>query len=301
MPLAELRDLVLRHEASGAALPSGVLVSRVTSGPQEISMTGTVLAVVAQGEKTLALGDRQLRYAAGQYLVASLDLPVSGRWTRASREEPALGFGLVIRPALVAELLLNPAAREFPRHRRGASAPSALAVCDAPPELVDAAVRMLRLVDRPRDIPVLAPLVEREILWRLIAGPQGETVRQLGLADSSLSNVGRAVQWIRDHYDQAVRVDDLAEIASMSPSAFHRSFAAVTAMSPIQFQKRIRLQEARLRLLADPRDVAGAGHAVGYESASQFSREYRRLFGLPPGRDATRMRSAEYAGARLGP
>jgi len=260
-------------------------------------MTGTVLAVVAQGEKTLALGERQFRYGAGQYLVASLDLPISGRWTRASREEPALGFGLTIRPAVVAELLLNPAARDFPRHRRGAAAPSGIAVCDASPELVDAAVRMLRLLDRPQDLPVLAPLVEREILWLLVTGPQGETVRQLGLADSSLSSVGRAVQWIRDHYDQSVRVDDLASIAAMSPSAFHRSFAAVTAMSPIQFQKRIRLQEARLRLMADPHDVAGAGHAVGYESASQFSREYRRLFGLPPGRDALRLRSAEYAGA----
>lgn len=293
MTLAELRDLVSRHAGSPElARLDGVLASRVTRpGPQEASMSGAVLALIAQGEKTLALGERQFRYGAGQYLVASLDLPVTGRFTRASPEEPALGFGLTIRASAVAELLLHPAARDFPRHRRGASAPSGIAVSDAPPELVDAAVRMLRLLDRPRDLPVLAPLVEREILWLLMGGPQGETVRQLGLADSSLSSVGRAVRWIRDHYDQSLRVDDLADLAAMSPSAFHRSFAAVTAMSPIQFQKRIRLQEARLRLMADPRDVAGAGHAVGYGSASQFSREYRRLFGLPPGQDAARMRA----------
>ena len=161
---------------------------------------------------------------------------------------------------------------------------------NASDDLVDAVVRMLRLPDHPRDLPVLAPMIEREILWRLITGEQGATVRQLGLADSSLAHVGRAVRWIRDHHAETFRVGDLARRSGMSASAFHRNFHAVTAMSPIQFQKQIRLQEARLLLVARPDDVAGVGQAVGYDSASQFSREYRRQFGTPPGRDAARLR-----------
>lgn len=249
------------------------------------------MALIAQGAKTLALGDRVYEYRTGQYLVASVDLPVTGQFTEASPAEPALGFGLVLRPAVIAELLLNPSAG-FPPTHRGVSTPSALAVSDASADLIDAVVRMLRLLDRPRDLPVLAPMIEREILWLLMTGPQGATVRGLGLADSSLARVNRAVGWIRDHYADAIRIDDLAQISLMSPSAFHRSFRAVTAMSPIQFQKQIRLQEARLKLLADPGDVAGVAYTVGYESPSQFNREYRRHFGTPPGKDAARLHAA---------
>ena len=153
-------------------------------------------------------------------------------------------------------------------------------------------VRLLRLLDRPRDIRVLAPLVTREILWRLITGEQGAIIRQLGLADSSLTHIARAVRWIRDHYAQSFRVEDVAQLSGMSVSAFYRNFQAVTAMSPIQFQKQIRLQEARLLLAARPTDVTGVGHLVGYDSPSQFSREYRRQFGAPPSQDAISLRTA---------
>ena len=159
-------------------------------------------------------------------------------------------------------------------------------------ELLDAIVRLLRLLDHPADQALLAPMIEREILWRLITGEQGETVRQLGLADSNLSHIARAIRWIREHRADAIRVEHLARMAQMSVSAFHRNFQAATAMSPIQFQKQIRLQEARLLLVARPDDVAGVGFAVGYDSASQFSREYRRQFGSPPGRDAARLRAS---------
>ena len=169
---------------------------------------------------------------------------------------------------------------------------------DASAELVDAAVRMLQLLDHPRDRPVLAPMIEREILWRLLTGPQGATLRQIGLADSSLSRISRAVHWIREHHAEAFRVEELAELSGMSASAFHRTFHAVTAMSPIQFQKRIRLLRARLLLVTRPDDVAGVGHEVGYDSPSQFSREYRRLFGTPPGRDAARLRRPAPADGR---
>ncbi len=153
-------------------------------------------------------------------------------------------------------------------------------------------IRLLRLLDQPRDITVLAPLIKREILWRLIIGEQGAVVRQLGLADSSLTHIARAVRWIRDHYTRSFRVEDVAQLAGMSVSAFYRNFQAVTAMSPIQFQKQIRLQEARLLLATHPNDVTGVSHRVGYDSPSQFTREYRRQFGAPPSQDAARLRGS---------
>ncbi|MDB5468112.1 MAG: transcriptional regulator, partial [Phenylobacterium sp.] len=155
--------------------------------------------------------------------------------------------------------------------------------------LVDAWLRLLSLLDRPRDIRVLAPMLEREILYRLLQGPQAEVLRQVARADSRLSRVRRAIAWIRAHYDQQLRIAALAELAGMSPASLHRHFKAVTAMSPLQFQKSLRLQHARRLLMAD-QDAARAGYAVGYESASQFSREYARLFGAPPTRDAMRLR-----------
>ena len=169
--------------------------------------------------------------------------------------------------------------------------PTGIAVRDATPDLLDPIIRLLRLLDRPGDMPVLGPMLEREILWRLLTGAQGATVRQIGLADSRLSQVARAIRHIRTRYAETLSMDDLATLAGMSPASFHRHFRAVTTMSPLQYQKQIRLQAARSRLLAEPGDVASIGFEVGYESPSQFSREYARLFGAPPGRDAERLRA----------
>ncbi len=290
--MEELRSLLERHaRPDGTTAIDGVLIGRAEwAHESSTSMSGMVMALIAQGAKTLALGDRVYEYRAGQYLVASVDLPVTGHYTEASRECPALGFGLRLDPPAIAELLLQTQPAGLTRGD-GGGAPSALAVSDAPPELVDAAVRMLRLLDRPRDIPVLAPLIKREILWRLITGEQGAAVRHLGLAGSSLSHVAHAVRWIRDNYRETFRVDDVAKMSGMSVSAFYRNFQAVTAMSPIQFQKQIRLQEARLLLSTHPNDVTTVGHRVGYDSPSQFSREYRRQFGAPPSQDAARLRT----------
>jgi AraC-like DNA-binding protein len=293
--LAELRTLIARHARPDMTTAvDGVLVSKVErpSAPYP-SMTGTVLALVAQGAKRLALGDRVYDYRAGQYLVASVDLPVTGHFVDVAPEHPALGVGLVLRSSAVAELLLRAGPTDLPPAPGGA--PSGIAVSDAPDELVDAAVRMLRLLDQPRDAAVLAPLIEREIVWRLLSGDQGATVRQLGLADSSLAHVARAVRWIRDHYAESFRVEDAARVSGMSVSAFYRNFQAVTAMSPIQFQKQIRLQQARLLLATHVHDVTGVSHRVGYDSPSQFSREYRRQFGAPPSRDALRLRETAFA------
>ncbi|MFJ6483661.1 AraC family transcriptional regulator N-terminal domain-containing protein [Streptomyces sp. NPDC091682] len=301
MCLEELRTLLARHaRPDWTTAVDGVLISKVDRpDPPAPSMSGTVLAVIAQGAKRIALGERVYEYGAGQYLVASVDLPVTGQFARAAPDRPALGFGLVLEPSAVAELLLQAGPGDTPRTTSGA-APSGMAVSDAPPALLDAVVRLLRLLDEPRDRAVLAPLVKREILWRVITGEQGAAVRQLGLADSGLSHVSRAVRWIREHYAEPFRVEDVARLSGMSVSAFYRHFQAVTAMSPIQFQKQIRLQEARLLLATHPGDVTGVGHRVGYDNPSQFSREYCRQFGAPPSRDAARLRDTVRAPAPIG-
>jgi AraC-like DNA-binding protein len=272
----------------------GLLLSRVETAEPDHSLTEPLLVVMAQGGKRLLLGEEVVEYRAGECLVVAADLPVTGHFLDADAHRPALGVGVALRPAAIAPLLL-----ETPpgRWSRAGAAPPALASGPAGPDLLDAVARLLRLLDHPTDAPVLAPLVEREILWRLLTGPHGAVVRQIGLADSGLAHVGRAIRWLRANYAEPVRVEDLARLAGMSSSAFHRHFRAVTAMSPLQFQKRIRLQEARTLLVARPDDVAGVGHLVGYDSPSQFNREYRRLFGAPPGQDAARLRSTSPAGA----
>ncbi|MEU9889820.1 AraC family transcriptional regulator [Sphaerisporangium sp. NPDC051011] len=292
MDLDELRSLLARHARPDTTTAiNDVLISKVERrAPPSPSMSGTVLALIAQGGKRIALGDRVYEYHAGQYLIASVDLPINGHFTEASPERPALGLGLTLHPAAVAEILLQAAPGDLPPSTGGA--PSGLAVSTASIELLDAVIRLVRLLDRPRDITVLAPLIKREILWRLITGEQGAAVRQLGLADSGLNHIARAVQWIRDHYMRSFRVEDVAQLSGMSVSAFYRNFQAVTAMSPIQFQKQIRLQQARLLLATAPNDVTGISRRVGYDSPSQFSREYRRQFGTPPSQDAARLRGS---------
>ncbi|MDA0182184.1 AraC family transcriptional regulator [Solirubrobacter phytolaccae] len=275
-----LRELIARHARPDETTAiDGVLLSAADrAGEPRASTTGTVFALIAQGAKRLAIGERTFDYGPGQYLVASVDLPITGHYTAT----PALGFGLVLRPAVIAELLLD-----VPP----GPAPSGLGVADASPELLDAVTRMVRLLDHPSDHAVLAPMLEREILWRLINGPLGASVRQIGMTDSSLTLIGRAVRAITEDPARPFRVEDLARTCGMSASAFHRAFHAVTALSPIQFQKQVRLQQARLLLLTGADDVATVAFRVGYDSASQFSREYRRQFGLPPGRDAARLRA----------
>jgi AraC-like DNA-binding protein len=289
--LAEIRGRIAAHARPDMATSiDGLLISRVTTGPAipEYTLTAPLLVVMAQGGKRLLLGDRTYEYRAGHCLVVTADLPVTGHWIDTSEAAPALALALVLKPAAIAALLLQTTAGRRPRATADASA---MATCEADADLLDAVARMLRLLDQPADAAVLAPLIEKEILWRFLTGPQGDTLRQIGLADSDLTHVSRAIGWIRDNYAEPMRVDDLAALSGMSASAFHRHFRAVTAMSPLQFQKRIRLQQARSLLLAHPRDVAGIGHLVGYDSPSQFTREYRRLFGAPPGQDAARLRT----------
>jgi len=288
MLLDELRDLLARHARPDLGTPIDDLRIFRADRPNPPTPTtyGKVLALVAQGTKRFALNDQLYEYRAGQYVIASVDLPVTAYFAQASPAEPALGFGLTLQPALVAEVLLQADPAELPEASPGT--PPGLAVSTAPAELIDAVVRLLRLLDQPRDISMIAPLIKQEIIWRLLTGEQSSMLRQFGLPDSSLSHIARAVQWIRDNYAQSFRVEQVAQRAGMSISAFHRNFQVVTSMSPIQYQKQIRLQHARLLLAANPGDIAGISRRVGYDSPAQFSREYRRLFGGPPRRDAAR-------------
>lgn len=286
MELDEIGRLIARHAGELTAVTGGAVVSKIIrSGAPEISITDTAFILMVQGAKRMSVGDQVYEYRAGQCLVTSIDVPVTGHFVGIDRTRPALGFALTLRPTLVADLML-----QGPPIRRQTT-PSGISVADASPEIIDAVGRMVRLLERPRDRGVLGPLLERELHWLVLTGPLGGPVRQLGLADSTLTRIRSAVGWIRDHLAEPFRVEDLARRARMSPSAFHRSFQAITALSPIQYQKQLRLQEARIRLLTDPADIAGAGYAVGYASASQFSREYRRRFGAPPTADIARLRS----------
>jgi AraC-like DNA-binding protein len=287
--LAEIRRLITTHARPDLRTSiDGLLLSKVESAAPGHSLTEPLLVVLAQGGKLLMLGDRAHEYHAGQYLLVTATLPVTGHFIGASARTPALGMGLALRPAAIAPLLLAAPAR---RWSRGAAGVPAIATGAAGADLLDAVTRLLRLLDHPADAAVLAPLIEQEILWRLLTGPNGDMLRQIGLADSGLVHVSRAIGWIRDNFAEPFRVGDLARLAGMSPSAFHRHFRAITTMSPLQFQKHLRLQEARSLLVARPGDVAGVGHLVGYDSPAQFNREYRRQFGAPPGQDAARLRA----------
>ena len=294
--LRELAERITRLHAKTTrpVWPEGMTVTvtdQVTTGLGGV--TRPVLALAVQGAKRTTLADRVYDYRAGQYLVATLDLPVSGRIVAASRAEPFIGLGLPLRRSLITDLLLATGA---PARDDGDPA-IGIATADADEELLDAVVRLLRLLDRPEDFAVLGGSVEREIHWRLMNGPRGAAVRRIGMADSRVSLVGRATQWIARHYDRTIRIADLADEVGTSVATLNRHFRAVTAMSPLQYQKRLRLQQARLRLIAAPDDVAAVGYSVGYDSPSQFSREYRRLFGVPPRQDVSQLQGTAEMGA----
>lgn len=252
------------------------------------------LCILAQGRKQVVLGDRVFFYDATQYLVAAVDVPVVAQVTEASPEKPYLCFRLNLDPATISTLIMEAGldhagtVAATARQNPGTS----LSLNTVTPELLDACVRLLRLLANPKDLPILAPLAEREILYRLLTGADEARLRQIAQADSKLHQITRAIGWIKQHFAEPFSIETLAAEARMSVSALHHHFKAVTAMSPLQFQKQLRLQEARRLILLQGSDAATAGHQVGYESPSQFSREYSRLFGAPPVRDANRLKAS---------
>lgn len=250
------------------------------------------LCVIAQGGKTTVLGDQIFVYDRASYLLISADLPLVGHVTQASEAEPYLSVRLTFDLQLLSAVMLEVMGSTRPPV---ADTPPGLMLTPVSPELVDAIVRLVALLDKPQDIPMLAPLIEREILYRLLTGEQHALARHIAISDGRLAQINRAIGWIRRNFAVPFRMETVCAEAGMSASSLHQHFRSVTAMSPLQYQKRIRLQEARRLILAEGKDAAQAGFTVGYDSPSQFSREYARLFGAPPIRDVARLRDgADY-------
>lgn len=291
--LGELQRLIARHGTADGKprkeLPF-VTVARFET-PTELSryIAAPMFSLVVQGVKQVGLGKQLFEYGRGEYLVTSVDLPITAQITQASKKIPLLGVGIELQPKAVANILLEIGSIETARTH----APTGIGVSTMTEDLIDVVARLIRLLDKPSDIPVLSPSIERELLWRLLQGPQGSAVRQLGLADSHTFQLSNAMRWIRSHYAETLRIEALARVARMSTTSFHRHFREITSMTPLQYQKQIRLQEARIRLMSGDDDVTAVGSSVGYDSPSQFSREYRRLFGTAPGQDRERLRRSK--------
>ncbi|WP_320189035.1 AraC family transcriptional regulator N-terminal domain-containing protein (plasmid) [Agrobacterium rosae] len=280
-----LADLAYRHatQLGGASIPRvSVHAAQKESWPVGV-LYQPMLGIVLRGTKRVVIGDRTLRYDSNHFFIASIDVPASRVTIEDLPEAPYVAVRLAIDQEILSNLVVD-----TPSKADGDTI--AFAVGAMTPELLDAWSRMLRLLDAPDEIDTLAPMIEREILFRLLQGPQGALLRQAARAGSRISQVRDAIARLRTNLDRVVKIEELAEIAGMSVATFHRHFRAATAMSPLQYQKTLRLQEARRLLLADT-DTTSAAFAVGYESASQFSREYSRMFGTPPARDAGRLRA----------
>lgn len=254
------------------------------------------VCLVAQGAKRVQLGDETYVYDAQHYLLTSVHLPTVVQIIEASREKPYLGLRLRLDLREVSQLMAD---SNLPPPRSQQSS-RGMATAEITPPLVNAFLRLIELLDNQQDIPILAPVIQREIIYRLLVGDQGARLRQIVAAGSQSQQIARAIEWIKDNFSKPLRVDDLAEQARMSTSTFHHHFRAMTALSPVQFQKQLRLQEARRLMLMDRLDASTAGFRVGYESPSQFSRDYGRHFGAPPLRDVSNLRrmavaESEYA------
>lgn len=244
------------------------------------------LAIVVQGRKRALLSDEVFHYDALNYLVVSVTLPVVGQVLEASAERPYLCLRLNLELEEIARLLLELGDRRPPP----AAADRGLFVARMDEPLLDAVLRMVKLIDAPDDIAVLAPVVKREIYYRVLRGDLGHRLVDLAQGDGGNHRIARAIEWLKQRYAAPLRIEEMADAVHMSPSALHHRFKAVTAMSPLQYQKHLRLHEARRLMFADGIECATAGHRVGYESPSQFSREYRRLFGAPPRTEIARLR-----------
>lgn len=274
------------------------LVRHSSPTPLGHGTSDSAFCVIAQGSKEMLLGEQRYRYDPAHYLITTAELPIATRITEASRERPYLGVVLKFDSALVGSLIVETGHRA-PRRQ------AAMTTVDVSPlgaGLLDVVVRLVRLVDTPADMPVLAPLIIREIVYRLLTGEQGGRLRQMAALGGTTHRIGEAVARLRNDFKQQLRIEDLAHELGMSVSGFYEQFRTVTGMSPLQFQKQLRLQEARRLMLGGGLDAASAGFRVGYDDASYFNREYKKLFGEPPMRDVERLRegSSECVQERFG-
>lgn len=287
--LTSLAEAIARHTHADGGHTTAVPNLRLAraSAPTDFLpvLYDASLCVVVQGSKEVRLAGETYRYDSAHSLLVSLDLPVTARVVEASARRPCLVARMMLSAAVVGEYLAD-----GPNPLRPGPPARALGVTPVEPPLLDAITRLVTLLDTPEDITALAPLVSREITYRILAGPQGAKLRQFAAAGAPAHRIARAVQWLSDHYAEPLRVKELAKRVGMSPSALHLHFKHVTTLSPLQYQKRLRLQEARRLMLGGGLDAAGAAFRVGYESPSQFGREYRRMFGTPPGKDVAALR-----------
>lgn len=244
------------------------------------------ICLVAQGAKRVRLGEDTYVYDAHHYLITSVHLPTVVQIIEASPEKPYLGLRLMLDLREISQLMVD---SNLPQPRAQQSS-RGMATGEVTLPLLTAFQRLIDLLSEEQDIPILAPVIQREIIYRLLVGDQGERLRQIASAGSQSQQIARVIDWLKGNFTQPLRIDDLAEQARMSSSTFHHHFRSMTALSPLQFQKQLRLQEARRLMLAERMDAANAAFQVGYESPSQFSREYNRLFGAPPLRDISNLR-----------
>ncbi len=283
--LMELRALAAKAEnrRTETGIPRVAMVQGEIPEHQLAAVYDPMVNLILTGSKTMTVGDRTFHYDPATYFVMSVDLPAVGSVHPSSAGEPYLAVSLTLDPTIVADLI-----RDLPVKVSNEPFGSGFSVAPVNEDFLDAWIRMLRLMERPDEIAALSPAYEREILFRVLQGPLGWMLRDIASPDTALSRISVAINWIRQNFAQTIRVEALAEMAALSVSAFHRHFKAVTALSPLQYQKRVRLLHARSLLIAGQGNATSISFGVGYESPNQFSREYARLFGLPPSKDLAR-------------
>jgi AraC-like DNA-binding protein len=290
VPLEGLGKSIARWTDKGDQLMTavpGLSLSRRDEPSRPISiMYEPRICMIAQGAKRVLLGDETYVYDEHHFLIASVDLPTVVQVIEASREKPYLGLTLRLDQREMSQLMVD---SNLPPPRAQHSS-RAMATGKVTLPLLAAIQRLIDLLDEPKDIPILAPIIQREIFYRLLVGDQGARLRQIASAGSQSQQIARAIDWLKGNYTRPLRIDELATQVSMSTSTFHHHFRALTAMSPLQYQKWLRLSEARRLMLTERLDATTTAFQVGYESPSQFSREYSRLFGAPPLRDITNLR-----------
>lgn len=280
--LNELRALASKAEnrRTETGIPRVAMVQGEIPEHQLAAVYDPMVNLILTGSKTMTVGDRTFHYDPATYFVMSVDLPAVGSVHPAATGEPYLAVSLTLDPTIVGALI-----RDLPVKVCSELFGSGFSVAPVNEDFLDAWIRMLKLMDRPDEITVLSPAYEREILFRVLQGPLGWMLRDIATPDTGLSRISVAIDWIRQNFAEPIRVEALAEMAALSVSAFHRHFKAVTALSPLQYQKRVRLLHARSQLIAGQGNATSISFGVGYESPNQFSREYARLFGLPPSKD----------------
>jgi AraC-like DNA-binding protein len=288
LELAALTEKYSSGEGVHATAVSGLFCIRLTAPDMKLpAVYRPSICVILQGAKQVLLEEEIYRYEPPQFLAVSVDLPLLGQVMDASPDRPYLCLQIEIDPRQVGELIAQSGHADW---SRGDTARGLfVGTLDGPTQ--EAVLRLARLLDTPRDIPVLAPMMLREFHYRLLSGDYGSLIARMAIAGSNTRKIGQVISQIKSHLASPIRIEELAAMANMSPSSFHQHFKAVTAMSPLQYQKRLRLMEARHILLSESADAASTAYRVGYQSLSQFSREYARMFGAPPIRDVEGIRS----------